>query len=151
MKISVKRATLDNVDDIAVLFDGYRVFYEQASDIDVARRFLTERLTAGESVIFYACDENNTYLGFTQLFPTFSSVSAERMWILNDLFVASDARGHGVGTQLMNAAKQHAIETKTKGLVLSTATDNHTAQSLYETLGYERDTEYYTYFLSTRG
>ena len=151
MKISVKRATLDNVDDIAVLFDSYRVFYEQASDIDVARRFLTERLSAQESVIFCACDENNTYLGFTQLFPTFSSVSAERMWILNDLFVASNARGHGVGTQLMNAAKQHAIETKTKGLVLSTATDNHTAQSLYETLGYERDTEYYTYFLSTRG
>lgn len=149
MKITVKRATLDNVAEIAKLFDGYRVFYEQASDLDLARNFLTARLSAEESIIFYATNEKDEYLGFTQLFPSFSSVSAERMLILNDLFVAKTARGHGVGTMLMNAAKTFALETDAKGVTLSTATDNNTAQSLYETLGYERDTEYYNYFLST--
>ena len=150
MKITVKRATLDDVDEIAKLFDGYRVFYEQKSDIDLAKKFLAARLRAEESVIFYVTNEQGEYLGFTQLFPSFSSVSAERMLILNDLFVAKTARGRGVGTMLMNAAKALALETNAKGVTLSTATDNHTAQSLYETLGYERDTEYYNYFLSTR-
>ena len=150
MKITVKRATLDDVDEIAKLFDGYRVFYEQKSDIDLAKKFLAARLRAEESVIFYVTNEQGEYLGFTQLFPSFSSVSAERMLILNDLFVAKTARGRGVGTMLMNAAKALALETNAKGVTLSTATDNHTAQSLYETLGYERDTEYCNYFLSTR-
>jgi GNAT superfamily N-acetyltransferase len=150
MTIIVKRATVDDVNEISKLFDAYRVFYKQQSDTNLAIRFLKERLGSSESVIFFATNDKGDYLGFTQLFPSFSSVTADRMWILNDLFVAEAARGHGVGTHLMNAAKAFAIETDAKGITLSTATDNRTAQSLYETLGYERDLEYYTYFLATR-
>jgi len=149
MNISIRRASLDHVAGIAKLFDAYRVFYRQKSDPELARKFLTDRLSANESVIYFAEDESGNYLGFTQLFATFSSVSAEPMWILNDLYVDRAARGHGVGTQLMNAARDYSIETGAKGLTLSTATDNTTAQSLYETLGYERDTEYYSYYLAT--
>ncbi|ANO52128.1 GNAT family N-acetyltransferase [Woeseia oceani] len=149
MNISIRRASLDNVAGVAKLFDAYRVFYKQKSDPDLALQFLTDRLGNAESVIFFAEDESGNYLGFTQLFATFSSVSAERMWILNDLYVDSAARGHGVGTRLMNAARDHSIESGAKGLTLSTATDNTTAQSLYETLGYERDTEFYSYYLAT--
>jgi len=149
MNISIRRASLDNVTGIAKLFNSYRIFYKQKSDPDLALQFLTDRLNAAESVIFFAEDESGNYLGFTQLFATFSSVSAERMWILNDLYVESAARGQGVGTLLMNAAKDHSIQTGAKGLTLGTATDNTTAQSLYETLGYERETEFYSYFLAT--
>ncbi|WP_047046972.1 GNAT family N-acetyltransferase [Vibrio mexicanus] len=146
--MEVKQATAQDVTIIATLFDQYRVFYEQESDLTLAEEFLTARLANQESVIFFAIDEKGSPLGFTQLYPTFSSVSAKRSWILNDLFVTEQARGQGVARALMNAAKQHAIDTQAKGLALETAHTNHTAQKLYESLGYQRDNEYYSYFLS---
>ena len=86
-------------------------------------------------------------LGFTQMYPSFSSVSMQRNWILNDLFVIPEKRKQGVATALLEKAKEFAMETKAKGLRLSTGMDNHLAQRFYERLGYKRDEAFYHYYL----
>jgi GNAT superfamily N-acetyltransferase len=139
-----QRVTTDEVELVAPLFDAYRQFYGRPSDLDGARRFLAERLARGESVIF-AVIEDGRALGFTQLYPSFSSVSMKPIWILNDLFVAAEARRRGVGTRLLKAAREHAERTGAVRLVLSTAVTNATAQAAYERDGWKRDTTFYQY------
>jgi len=148
MDIYVKQASLEDSKKVAQLFDAYRVFYQQKSDIDLAVDFISERIKNQESVIFTALDHKGNYLGFTQLYPSFSSVSAQRTWVLNDLFVANSARNLGVGRMLMNAAKNFALDTKAKSIALSTAMNNTNAQALYESLGYQKDNDYYHYALN---
>ncbi|HST79966.1 MAG TPA: GNAT family N-acetyltransferase [Verrucomicrobiae bacterium] len=143
----VRYASPDDLDLLVPLFDAYRVFYEQPSDVQLARTFLKERLELRESVIFLALSNPGEGLGFVQLYPFFSSVSAKRIWLLNDLFVAEKARCTGVSRALMNAAKHHAHFTGTPRITLSTAKTNRRAQALYESLGYVRDNDYLTYDL----
>ena len=99
--IQVKYATPDDLEALVPLFDAYRVFYEKPSDLKLARSFLTERLQLRESVILLAVTASGEAVGFTQLYPSFSSVSARRIWILNDLYVAEQARGSGAAQALM--------------------------------------------------
>lgn len=143
----VRRAGIDDLDELAVLFDGYRLFYEQTSDQDAARSFLSERLENGESVILLAEDEGGRGLGFAQLYPMFSSVRMRRIWILNDLFVDESARRRGVARSLMRAASEHARNTGAAGLELATAKDNEAAKSVYEELGWTLDREFDHYSL----
>ena len=150
MTIKALRADTAQLDAVAQLFDAYRGFYKQPSNLEQSRAFIAERMAAGESAIFLAQDEHGEALGFVQLYPTFSSIDAHRTWLLSDLFTTPAARGRGVGRLLMNTARAFALETGAKGLVLETATDNYTAQGLYESLGYVRDTGYYTYMLDLR-
>lgn len=150
MTIKARRADATHLDAVAPLFDAYRGFYQQPANLAQSRAFIAERLANDESVIFFAEDDSGEALGFVQLYPTFSSIDAHRTWLLSDLFTTPAARGRGVGRLLMNSARDFALQTGAKGLVLETATDNLTAQSLYESLGYERDTGYYTYLLDLR-
>jgi ribosomal protein S18 acetylase RimI-like enzyme len=150
MTIQVMRATTAQLEAVAELFDAYRGFYQQPSNLAQSRAFIAERMDGDESAIFLAQDENGGALGFVQLYPTFSSIDAHRTWLLSDLFTAPAARGRGVGRLLMNTARDFALQTGAKGLVLETATDNFTAQGLYESLGYIRDSGYYTYILDLR-
>jgi GNAT superfamily N-acetyltransferase len=144
--------TAEQAELVAPLFDAYRQFYGQPPDLDGARRFLAERLGRGESVIF-AVVEHGRALGFTQLYPSFSSVSLKPIWVLNDLFVAEDARRRGVGARLLRAARDHAMRTGAVRLALSTAVTNTTAQALYERDGWRRDTAFlhYEYVLPREG
>ncbi len=130
------------------LFDQYRQFYKQVSDPDGCRRFLLQRIENRESVIYLALD-NGVAAGFVQLYPSFSSASMRRLWILNDLFVATQYRRSGAGQELIEHSRQLAIHTGAKGLVLATAIENFTAQRLYEKLGFTRDHDFYHYVLST--
>jgi ribosomal protein S18 acetylase RimI-like enzyme len=143
--ITIIRAQPEHIDLLAPLFDGYRQFYGQPSNVEAGRRFVLERMTQAESVIFLAL-LGATAVGFTQLYPTFSSVSMQRLWILNDLFVAPEGRRRGVGRSLLERAQQFAVESQAKGLVLETAVDNP-AQHLYESLGWRRDAGFYHYSL----
>jgi len=145
----VKRATAADLDAVAPLFDAYRQFYGQRSDLAAARAFLEERLRREESVIFVAVDDEggNEALGFTQLYPSFSSVSVRRLWILNDLFVRPGLRRGGVGRRLLERAREWAIETDAKGLMLATAVSNAAARALYESCGWRRDDEFEHYVL----
>ena len=144
---SIVRATLDHLDIVAPLFDSYRQFYKQPANLPGARQFIKDRLIRHDSVIFLALLEFDP-VGFTQLYPSFSSTSMQRLWILNDLFVASAGRRQGIGEALLERARQFAVEDGAKGLMLETAVTNTTAQKLYERLGWQRDTEYYVYNLT---
>lgn len=149
MPLEVIRAGIGDLDALAPLFDGYRVFYEQRSDLARARAFMEERLRNDDSVIFLAREsETRGPLGFTQLYASFSSVSTARIWILNDLFVAPTARTRGVGRALMDRATAHARESGAIRLELSTAKTNRTAQRLYEAVGYKRDDVFYRYLFA---
>ncbi|HZG86741.1 GNAT family N-acetyltransferase [Paenibacillus sp.] len=146
--IEVRQATIGDLAEAAALFNEYRQFYGQPSDPDGAQAFLYERFVHLESVIFLAkAGTERETVGFMQLYPTFSSISMQRSWILNDLFVAASARGQGAAQALLDAAAAYARQTGAKGLALSTAPDNVIAQRLYEKNGFERDAEFYHYFL----
>jgi ribosomal protein S18 acetylase RimI-like enzyme len=143
----VVTATLDHLDQLAGLFDAYRVFYAQPSDLESARWFLRERFLLRESVIYLAL-EGDVALGFTQLYPSFSSVRLRRLWILNDLYVIPEARGQRVGEALIHRALELARQTNAVGVQLETAHTNTSALRLYERMGFTReDLEYRTYFL----
>lgn len=150
MDFEIIHATSDHLDQIAPLFDAYRVFYRQPSDPDRARAFIAERLENQDSIIFLALstEPEPAALGFTQLYPLFSSVSMQSLWLLNDLYVAESARKTGVGGGLMLRARAHAESTGAKGLELATQKENRTAQSLYEAMGYVRDEAFYRYALT---
>jgi GNAT superfamily N-acetyltransferase len=135
---TIRRASVDDVDAVAVLFDGYRRFYEQAPDLEGARRFLQARLTSGDSVMFVA-EGDKQLLGFTQLYPSFSSASMTRVWILNDLFVDPRHRRSGLGRALMTAAEDFARDDNSKGLVLATQKTNGPAKTLYEARDWKLD------------
>lgn len=146
--IFIVQATVKDLEQLASVFDQYRVFYKQASDLEAAKQFLFDKFEHRESVIFLAKHQpSDQIVGFTQLYPSFSSISLQRTWILNDLFVCADYRKQGIATALLNQAKEFAALTKAKGLELSTATDNAAAQKCYEALGYQRDDDFYHYFL----
>ena len=140
MFMKVSRADSDYLSQLVPLFNGYRVFYKQESDLNAARSFLEDRFLKNDSVIFIANASDGTALGFTQLYPCFSSVSMQPTYILNDLFVTSEARKKGVGEALMKKAK-HFVKTEgCKGLTLETAVDNP-SQKLYQRLGFKKDTK----------
>jgi len=145
--IQINRAVAADIERIAPLFDAYRRFYGRRSDLDAARAFLHSRQERGESTIYLA-EMDGRPAGFVQLYPSFDSVDARPVWILHDLFVDPECRGRGIGRLLMSAARHLAEDSGAAGLSLATATDNHVAQRLYESLGYRRDSRFYHYFLA---
>lgn len=147
MSFHIRPATLDDLDALVPLFDGYRQFYRQASDPARAHRFLAERLATHESQVLLARDDAGSGLGFTQLYPLFSSVRAVRTYLLNDLFVVQTARRQGVARGLLAAAADHARSLGAASLSLSTAIENLPAQALYESLGWQRDQGFCEYAL----
>ncbi len=142
--MKVITATIAHLDQLAPLFDEYRQFYKKQSDLVGARSFLEARFLKEESTIFLVLDDNNEALGFTQLYPNFSSVSMKRDYILNDLFVTAAARGKGVGKALLLRAQEFSSKENAKGIMLETAFDNP-AQHLYEKLGWKKDVEVFYY------
>jgi len=144
IEINIIRSTPENIDLLIPLFDAYRQFYGQASDPEAARKFLSERLERDDSVIFIAVNGDKGY-GFTQLYPAFSSVAMQRIWILNDLFVAPDSRRSKIAERLLKTASDFARDDGAKRLVLATAVDNRPAQLLYEKNGWVRNTAFQHY------
>ncbi len=135
--MNIKRINLSEANLVTGLFDKYRVFYKKESDIGLAGRFIKTRLANNESVIFVAL-VNDLPVGFTQLYPKYSSVSAVKNWILNDLYVESNYRKQGIGEELIKMAMDFAKGDGATYVQLETAIDNYTAQSLYEGIGFQK-------------
>ena len=143
-ELAISRAGPADLDALALLFDAYRGFYGQASDIAGARDWLRSRLRVGESVVLVAKRAGNA-VGFVQLYPMFSSVRMARTWILNDLFVDAAARRGGVARALLDAAAAFAREDGAAGLSLETNRGNAAARALYRAAGWhEDDTQWYS-------
>ena len=142
--IVTRQAILADLEAVVPLFDAYRQFYQQASDLTAARTFLRDRFQHGESVIILAWDGNEP-VGFTQLYPSFSSVSMARTFVLNDLFVAPSHRRLGVGALLLQAAVAHGQALGAVRMSLTTNIANTNAQAVYEAQGWQRDNAFYAY------
>ena len=144
MNISTHRAGPADLDALAQLFDAYRQFYGQASDVPRAREWLRERLRFGESTVIVATLDGKA-VGFTQLYPMYSSVRTARTWILNDLYVDAGARRKGVARTLLDAAAAFAREDGAAGISLETTRDNAAARALYRAAGWNEDaTQWYS-------
>jgi ribosomal protein S18 acetylase RimI-like enzyme len=146
--VTVRQASVDDLDRLAPMFDAYRQFYRATGDLARAREFLRQRLEHHQSFVFLAEARDGSALGFTQLYPSFSSLSAARIFILNDLFVHPQARRKNVGSLLLAAAARFGLEAGAVRLTLSTEVDNLPAQALYESRGWKRQQGFFTYDLA---
>ena len=140
----IVKAELQHIPDLIPLFDGYRIFYKQTSDYVNAKTFLTNRIQNSESIIYIAYDEEYA-VGFTQLYPLFSSVTMQPMFLLNDLYVEDNYRNQGIGNLLIDKAKQLCKTLNYKGLAIQTAQSNP-AQHLYERLGFVKDPDLHMFW-----
>lgn len=138
MPVSVRPASLDDLDSVAPLFDAYRRFYGQPGDLRRAHDWLNARVSRGESTVLVA-ERGGNAVGFVQLYPMFSSVRTARIWILNDLYVAADARRSGIARGLLDAAAKFAREDGAAGIALETGRDNTAAQALYRQAGWSQE------------
>ena len=145
----IKEATVEDSEIIGEVFDLYRQFYKKNPDKVISIEYIKQRLTNKESTIFFV-EEDNVCIGIVQLYITFDSLELSKKIILYDLFVRSEYRKKGIGAMLMNVSKDFAENNNITGIELSTAISNGTAQRLYESLGYERDNEFYNYYLSIK-
>ena len=145
--MNIIRATQSHIPEVARLFDLYRQFYECEPDLALATNYVTERMMNNESVIF-AAEDNGTLLGFTQLYPTFCSVQAVKIFVLYDIYVDADTRQKGIGTALMQQAADYCASQGAKRIDLLTGKDNNPGQGLYEKMGWYRTNEaFYAYSL----
>jgi GNAT superfamily N-acetyltransferase len=133
--IIIRTATVNDLPQLSNLFDQYRIFYRKESAIEEAKIFLEERIQHNESIIFVA-EQKDQLLGFTQLYPQFSSTTMKRIWLLNDLFVHKDQRGKGISKQLIERAKLLAADTNAAGLLLETEKTNTIGNKLYPSAGF---------------
>ncbi|RDW19653.1 GNAT family N-acetyltransferase [Oceanobacillus chungangensis] len=144
--MEIYQATIEDLEGVSDLFNLYRIFYQQPSDLEGAKTYIKNRLESKDSVILVVKDKQE-YVAFTQLYPTFSSISMQRVWILNDLYVDAEARNRGIGEMLLHKTKDFAIKTGAKSISLESAPDNYVAQRLYEKNGYKKDSQFYHFDL----
>ena len=142
--VAVRQAVAPDVEALAVLFNQYRQFQGQAGDLAAARSFLAERFDHGESVVFIAI-AGSAVVGFAQLYPSYSSVSLSRVFILNDLFVLEAVRGQRIASQLLSAVESYAWSFGASRVTLNVARTNVSAQQVYTARGWKQDDQFFMY------
>ncbi len=145
MEFKIIDAEVCHIEKVGKLFDLYRQFYKYDSNLIESTNYIKERINKKESKIFIAINETNEAVGFVQLYETFGSLDLGKIIILYDLYVIKDQRKNKIGRQLMLKSHEYAKKINAKRIQLSTATDNFIGQSLYESLGYVKDANFYTY------
>ena len=145
MEFEIIKANVNHIKQVGELFDLYRQFYKYVSNINESTDYISERMKNNESIIFFATNKQKEAMGFVQLYETFGSLDLGKIIILYDLYVKKDHRKNKIGRQLMLKSHEHAKKINAKRIQLSTATDNFIGQSLYESLGYVKDADFYTY------
>ena len=145
MEFEIIKANVNHIKQVGELFDLYRQFYKYVSNINDSTNYISERMKNNESIIFIATSKQKEVMGFVQLYETFGSLDLGKIIILYDLYVKKDHRKNKIGRQLMLKSHEYAKKINAKRIQLSTATDNFIGQSLYESLGYVKDADFYTY------
>ena len=144
----IKKASLEELNDLVSLFDQYMVFYKQPSAPQKYRPYLGERLMNNDATVFIAYNKGGEAMGFVLNYHSFSSVSLGKIMILNDLFIDPAYRRQGLANELIHRVVREAKNTGAIRVDLNTAQDNFSAQALYEKLGFVKDTEYFSYRLA---
>ncbi len=144
--MDIKIATIEDLDLISPLFDAYRQEYDQLSDLNACRDFLKERLINNEFVMLIAINHLE-YVGFIQIYPTYSSVSLKKLWVLTDLYVSPPYRKMGIAKRLINDSKKLAQDPDSVGIVIESRISSHSAQRLYDSVGFKKDGEHLYYYL----
>ena len=145
MKIKIIKAEQKHIKEVGIIFDLYRQFYKYESDLIDSTNYIKDRINNNESTIFIATSDTDEVIGFVQLYETFGSLDLGKIIILYDLYVKKDHRKNNIGRKLMIRSHEYAKKINAKRIQLSTATDNFIGQSLYESLGYVKDIDFYTY------
>jgi len=145
MKIKIIKAEQKHIKEVGILFDLYRQFYKYDSNLIESTNYIKDRINNNESTIFIAINDADEAIGFVQLYETFGSLDLGKIIILYDLYVKEDHRKNNIGRKLMIKSHEYAKKINVKRIQLSTATDNFISQSLYESLGYVKDIDFYTY------
>ena len=145
MDIKIIKAEEKHIEKIGILFDLYRQFYKYESNLIESTNYIKDRINNNESIIFIAISDANEAIGFVQLYETFGSLDLGKIVILYDLYVKEDHRKNNIGRKLMIKSHEYAKKINAKRIQLSTAIDNYIGQSLYESLGYVKDDDFYTY------
>ena len=148
--MKIVKATLEHLDQLVSLFDAYRVWYRMDSDKETAQLFLGDRIKNEESIVYLAMTEEGKAVGFTQLYPLFSSTRMKPLWLLNDLYIAPEYRSKGISKQLIERAKDLARATKAAGVALETEKNNDIGNQLYPRTGFELD-DHNFYFWTNEG
>lgn len=138
------QATLEHLDLLTPLFIEFRESNGADTLPESSRKFLQTRLKRNESVIYLALDAQEKPLGFCQLFPSYSSSSLKRVWLINDIYVAAHARRQLVADKLLQTAKQMAQSTHSVRLRAMHQADNPRAKALYESIGFREDARFVT-------
>ena len=145
MKYKIIEAESKHIEKVGKLFDLYRQFYKYKSNLIESTNYIKDRINNKESKIFISINNKEEATGFVQLYETFGSLDLGKIIILYDLYVIEDHRKNNIGRQLMIRSHEYAKKINAKRIQLSTATDNFIGQSLYESLGYIKDIDFYTY------
>jgi ribosomal protein S18 acetylase RimI-like enzyme len=148
----IRKATIQDLDQLTTLFDQYLVFYKKPSNIEKHKSYLKDRIENNEAIIFMAFDDELTEkaIGFTLIYPTFSSILLNKILILNDLYVDTSIRNKGTGEKLILKTVALAQELDIKIVRLRTAKNNVIAQGLYHKMGFVKDELVYTYDLAVK-
>lgn len=141
----IKKASIEELDSLVKLFDKYRIFYKNPSDIENAGKFISARITHNDSEIFICFNDENMAVGFVQLYPLFSSTRMQKLWLLNDLYIDENYRGNGYSIQLIDKAKELCKLTNACGLILETSKENTAGNNLYPKTGFKLDNEHNYY------
>lgn len=138
MNYKIKKASLEDLDETAELFNLYRIFYRQESDLEKGKMFLKERFLNSESDIFLVLVDDKA-VGFVQLYKLFHYTKLQKQWLLSDLFVHPNYRGRGLSLALIDRSKLWCVETDACGLMLETEQTNIVGNQLYPRCGFEYD------------
>ncbi|WP_141432206.1 GNAT family N-acetyltransferase [Bacillus sp. 03113] len=145
LDVTIRQATIHDLNRLIPIFDSFREYFKQQRNPDAVEKFLFERFEHQESIIFIA-EQQNEIIGYAHLYPTFSSLTLQRVWILNDFFIIEKFRQNGIGKQLLAAVKEFGALTKAKGIELSVEHSNEAAWKFYENQGFQLDKEFRYYF-----
>ena len=139
-------ASLEHLDQLTPMFIRYRELYGAMPQAEASKEFLAERLNKQEAIILLAFEED-TLLGFCLVYPSFSSVSLRPMWIINDMYVAEDARGQHIARKLLQEISQQAHGNQAVRLRVSINANNEIAKRLYESADFLEDKHFRNYIL----
>lgn len=128
------------VQQVTDLFVAYRAFYGRTGDEDDARSFLRTRLERRDSLV-RAVVVDGSATAFVQVYPQHSSLGLRTTWLLNDLFVAPDARSAGAGAALVGRVLDEAAAAGVHEVRLETQPGNARARALYERHGFRLATD----------